>query len=72
MKNPVTEVFVEYKPAPEWLIRAFGRNLLDNYNQRDRYIYFGSRGTTALSTFEIRRLTYGPEVGLYLQRSFGQ
>ena len=71
-KDPVTEVFAEYKPTPEWLIRLFGRNVLDDLNKRDRHIYPGSRGTTAESTFEVRRLSYGPEVGLYVQRAFGQ
>ena len=71
-KDPVTEFFAEYKPAPEWLIRLFGRDLTDQYNQRDRHIFSGNRGTTTVSTFETRRLTYGPEVGLYVQRSFGQ
>jgi hypothetical protein len=31
-----------------------------------------NRGNTVENTFEIRRLTYGPEVGLYVQRAFGQ
>jgi len=64
-------VFAEYKPTPEWLIRLFGRNVLDTLNKRDRHIYPGNRGTTVESTFEIRHLSYGPEVGLYVQRAFG-
>jgi hypothetical protein len=71
-KDPVTELFAEYKPAPEWLIRLFGRNVTDQYNQRDRHIFFGNRGSTLENYEEYRRLTYGPEVGLYLQRSFGR
>ena len=70
-KDPVTEAFVEYKPTPIWLIRLFARNVLDDLNKRDRHLYPGRRGTVPESSFEVRRLSYGAEAGLYVQRSFG-
>ena len=69
---PQTEVFVEYKPAPTWLLRLYGKNLLDERNVRERHIFFGNRGTTVENYLEDRRWTYGPQVGIYAQYSFGQ
>jgi hypothetical protein len=72
IQDPQTEMYVEYKPDPVWLVRLFARNVLDTRNLQERYIYVGNRGSTPFSLLEDRRLTYGPEVGLYVQRSFGQ
>ena len=69
-KAPETEIFAEYKPTPEWLFRGYVRNFLDTYNKRDRFIWVGNRGTTPFLQQEDRRTGYGPQVGLYAQRSF--
>ena len=68
--DPQTEIFAEYKPTPDWLIRGYARNVLDIHNKRDRFIWFGDRGTTAFDHQEDRRTGYGPTIGLYVQRSF--
>ena len=72
LKYPETEVFAEYKPASEWLLRLYLRNALDKRNLRQRFTYAGSRGTTAYTGLEDRRFTYGPELGFYAQYAFGQ
>ncbi len=71
-QDPQTEFFAEYKPTPVWLIRSYVRNVLDTRNLRERYIWNGNRGTSTYSQLEDRRLTYGPQLGLYVQYSFGQ
>ncbi len=69
---PQTEFFAEYKPTSIWLIRGYVRNLLDVRNLQERYLWVGNRGTTPFSYLEDRRLTFGPQIGLYVQRSFGE
>ena len=71
-KDPETEIFAEYKPAPQWLLRVNLRNLLDTRNLRQRFTYAGTRGSSAYTGYEDRRLTYGPELGFYAQYAFGQ
>jgi hypothetical protein len=67
-----TDMFVEYKPTPVWLVRLYARNILDTKNLNERYIYAGPRNTSPFVTLEDRRTTFGPQVGFFVQRSFGQ
>jgi hypothetical protein len=69
--DPQTEIFAEYKPAPEWLLRTYVRNILDTPNVSQRYLWVGDRGTTPYSHLEDRRTGYGPQIGLYAQYAFG-
>ena len=70
---PRLDVFVEYKPDPEWLIRLFGRNLTDanTYSLRTTYVGGGIRGTVPVNYTEHRPLSFGPAVGINIQRTFG-
>ena len=70
---PRMDVFVEYKPGPEWLIRLFGRNLTDanTYSIRTTYAGGGIRGTVPVNYTEQRPLSFGPAIGVNIQRTFG-
>jgi outer membrane receptor protein involved in Fe transport len=71
-KFPETEIFAEYKPSPDWLLRAYLDNILDDRNIQKRFIWNGARGTSTYNQLEDRRLTYGPTLGLRAQYTFGQ
>ena len=68
----ISDIFVEYKPSKQWLIRLTGKGLLDSPNNRTRDFYFGNRANTAINFTEDRGIGYGPAIGLNIQRSFGQ
>ena len=67
------DAFVEYKPASEWLIRVFGRNLTDapDYRSRTTYLGGGIRGLVPVDYVEQRPLSFGPGFGINIQRTFG-
>jgi hypothetical protein len=44
--------------------------MFDSRNIRKRYIWNGPRGTSTFNYLEDRRLTYGPQLGLYVQYAF--
>ena len=71
---PRLDVFVEYKPHPEWLIRVFGRNLTDakNYSTRTTYAGGGIRGTVPVNYTEQKPLSFGPAIGINIQKTFGE
>ena len=71
-KFPETEIFAEYKPSPDWLLRAYVDNILDDRNIQKRFIYNGARGSSTYQQMEDRRLTYGPTLGLSAQYSLRQ
>ena len=71
-KFPEIEIFAEYKPASDWLLRAYVDNPLDDRNIQKRYIWNGARGSSTYGYLEDRRLTYGPTLGFSAQYSFGQ
>lgn len=71
-RAPETEIYGEYRPVPNWLLRVYVQNILDTRNIRKRYIWSGPRGSSPFNTIEDRRLTYGPQLGFILQYSFGQ
>ena len=71
-RDPETDIYAEYKPDADWLLRVYLDNFLDTRNIRKRYIWAGDRGTTAFTGIEDRRLTYGPTLGFYAQYAFGQ
>jgi outer membrane receptor protein involved in Fe transport len=63
-------VFVEYKPTPDWTLRAFDRDIAQTAAYRDRYVYAGLRGSSPLSYIEYRQLSNGAVTGLDLQHDF--
>ena len=67
------DAFVEYKPAAEWLVRLFGRNLTDtpDYRSRTTYLGGGIRGLVPVDYVEQRPLTFGPGFGINIQKTFG-
>lgn len=65
------DAFVEYKPDDRWTFRLFGKNLTDSPVIRDRDIYAGLRGGSALDYFERRVLRSGPYFGISVMRAFG-
>ena len=71
-RDPETEIYAEYKPDADWLLRVYVDNFMDTRNIRTRYIWNGARGSSAFSQVEDRRLTYGPQLGLFAQYAFGQ
>jgi hypothetical protein len=71
-RDPETEIYAEYKPDADWLLRVYVDNFLDTRNVRTRYIWNGARGSSSFSQVEDRRLTYGPQLGFYAQYAFGQ
>jgi outer membrane receptor protein involved in Fe transport len=64
-------VFAEMRPAPAWNVRVFAENVGDSAFERRRERYAGLRGTAPLRRVEVRRLAYGPYVGVKVQRTFG-
>jgi outer membrane receptor protein involved in Fe transport len=71
-KFPETEIFAEYKPSQDWLLRAYVDNILDARNIQKRYIWNGARGSSTYGYLEDRRLTYGPTLGFSARYLFGQ
>ncbi len=65
------DLFVEYKPRPQWLIRMSAMNILDRPVYHTREIYYGPRNSTALNYREPRLALSGVRVGLNVQRTFG-
>lgn len=65
------DAFLEYKPDDRWTFRLFGRNLTDSPAVRDREIYAGLRGDSALDYLERRVLRSGPYFGFSVMRAFG-
>jgi outer membrane receptor protein involved in Fe transport len=63
-------VFVEYKPAPNWTVRVFDRDIGQTAAYRDRYVYAGLRGTAPLNFVEYRKLSNGAVMGIDLQHDF--
>ncbi len=66
------DVFIEYKPQPDWQIRFFGEDLMDRPAQnRVRYTWTGPRPTAPYFHTEWRPARNGPRFGLNIQRTFG-
>ena len=62
--------FIEYKPVPAWTMRVYGNDVVPTHYQRNRQIYGGLRGVSALSQIERRHLTNGALIGLRVQHDF--
>ena len=67
---PRVEAFVEFKPAPKWLIRVFGKNLSDTPVIRSRLNYLGPRNNSGVDFYDERRPNFGPSLGISFQRTF--
>jgi outer membrane receptor protein involved in Fe transport len=66
------DLFVEYKPTPQWTLRAFAKNVTNSAITRVRDRYTGLRGTAPINYVERRELNSGPYFGLSVQRTFGK
>jgi len=62
--------FVEYRPRPQWTVRLFGERLTQAPTLRDRTIYDGLRGATAIAYVEDRALNTGMMLGINVQHTF--
>lgn len=64
------DAFIEYKPGPEWLIRASAKNILDRPFLHSRDIYGGPRGIAPFNYLETRPAIIGAHFGIDIQRTF--
>ncbi len=62
--------FVEYRPRPQWTVRLFGERMTQVPTHRDRTIYDGLRGGSALAYVEERALNTGMMLGINIQHTF--
>lgn len=62
--------FVEYRPRPQWTVRLFGERLTQVPSVRERTIYTGLRGATAVAYLERRSLNTGMMLGVNIQHTF--
>ena len=62
--------FVEYRPKPAWTVRLFGERLTQVPSVRERTIYDGLRGSTAIAYLEKRTLNTGMMLGINIQHTF--
>ncbi len=61
--------YVEYKPTPNWNFRLYGRDIGQTAFYREREIYSGLRGSSALDYVEKRKLNDGALIGINIQRA---
>jgi len=62
--------FVEYRPQSQWTVRVFGERMGQLPSQRERTIYDGLRGASAVSYVERRSLNTGMMLGINIQHTF--
>lgn len=65
------DLFVEYNPEPNLLVRLSGKNILDRPIMRTRDIFRGPRNVAPFNYREERPSLIGAYVGLTVQRTFG-
>jgi len=68
---PRVNLFVEYRPAPAWILRAEVQNLPAVKARQTSRIYSGARNVAPLLYVDDRRLTVGPLLLVRLRRTFG-
>jgi outer membrane receptor protein involved in Fe transport len=67
------DVFVEYKPSPDWQLRLFGENLTNRSVSRIRDVYAGPRNLFPVQSYtEFNPQNLGTRLGLNLQYSLGE
>jgi hypothetical protein len=68
---PRLNLFVEYRPAPAWTLRAEVQNLPAVKARQTSRLYSGPRNVAPLLYVDDRRLTVGPLLLVRLRRTFG-
>jgi len=68
--NARLEVFYEYTPDPNWILRLFGKNLLDSSAVLDRVKFQGDRGSGGILYNESRSHNAGRYYGVSVSRSW--
>jgi hypothetical protein len=66
------DLFVEYNPEPNLLVRLSGKNIFDRPIVRSREIYRGPRNVAPFNYREVRPSLIGAYVGVTVQRTFGE
>lgn len=70
--SELVDLFVEYSPEPNLLLRLSGKNVFDRPIYRLRDIYSGPRNVAPYNYLEFRPSLVGAYVGFTVQRTFGE
>ena len=68
---PYLEVYWEYKPTPDWSLRAEVDNFVPFVYERRLESYAGPRDSTPLVTSELRQIQSQPRLFIQVRKSFG-
>lgn len=69
--SPFVEVYGEYKPRPDWIIRVEAKGVTSRNVRRIREVYRGPRSTSPLDYTDVRSLEWDGSLYVRIRRTFG-
>ena len=65
------EVYAEYKPRPDWIVRVEAKGVTSRNVRRIREVYAGPRSTSPLDYTDVRSLEWDGSLYVRIRKTFG-